>query len=510
MERFIVDINNSDKETIESILDENVDIITDSFKVEQISSFYKLVNDCNKKVNSLILKKESSYIYDKQELQEAEKVSKYCEKNNIELRIQLGKREVDIVDYKIFLESREKIEEFAEFVENLKIKENEKEVSLSTFEKYVLCHKFVSDRIYNKNLDDNFSSSDKNWAGVLSSDFVICQGYSSLLKCVCDRCFNENELKCFEQRLKAEGAESEDVEINHENNIIYIKDKKYGIDGLFYADACWDAKNQDDYSKFAFCLLPIKDARTYKFNKLKFNQSVIYDNFNEEHIRPNVDYPYDELESEVMEYFGFNNYSEENKKLKDLTIKKRKDFKANFEDYLEKYGLSDFVNKKMCSFHENQNFSLKEKIVSLRTEVWQNQFCNVSNEDLKTPKLAKKIKKYLEFYDKNADFLKQNEYDDIMWWVGKETFKQAKFKNESLLKNAHQEDSKFFQKQYDKILNPDSIPVEAYKQGFKAVAYYLGLEEKLVERYANMETNRLSKHRESFFDCYKQDQKNNE
>jgi hypothetical protein len=55
------------------------------------------------------------------------------------------------------------------------------------------------------------------------------------------------------------------MSFGHCHNLIHIKDEKYGINGYYAEDACWDAlTNEYQNGKgFAHCLYPIKDVDNF-------------------------------------------------------------------------------------------------------------------------------------------------------------------------------------------------------------------------------------------------------
>lgn len=115
---------------------------------------------------------------------------------------------------------------------------------LSNLEKYAYIYSIVTDFIYNESEKDKTMSRDL--IGVLNSDNIVCVGYAHLLKELCDRV----GIECEVQQVIAQDGGKEVTSSNHANCCVRIKDEKYGIDMLVYADPCWDSKKEDRKARF--------------------------------------------------------------------------------------------------------------------------------------------------------------------------------------------------------------------------------------------------------------------
>lgn len=142
----------------------------------------------------------------------------------------------------------------------------------SPLEKYLMIYRFVTSRAYQEETDGNVNTS-RNLISILNNDEIVCVGYAKLLKYLC----NEVGIKCETQILSVDhykyskNDNSEPRHGRHENNIIYLKDDKYGIDGYYYADACWDAvrKNKEPYLDYIYAFVPLSDVN--KMSRLDFD-----------------------------------------------------------------------------------------------------------------------------------------------------------------------------------------------------------------------------------------------
>ena len=177
-----------------------------------------------------------------------------------------------------------------EFLDSLKDKD------LTPFEKYILIHDHVANRIYtnqtiywdtinNEYTDDRmhygyFFEHDTrdnrrftqdhcvNLIGSLITDNIICGGYAKQMAYFCERV----GIQC---------EEIASMNINHPNksghkyNIVHIKDDKYNINSTYLCDACWDSRQTKDSKEkiYLFAFLPMQDIK-YDDHRDFFPQSL--------------------------------------------------------------------------------------------------------------------------------------------------------------------------------------------------------------------------------------------
>ena len=145
-----------------------------------------------------------------------------------------------------------------------KIVEKIKEKKISPFETMVFIHKLVTQRFEYK--EGTNAESCRVLPGIFKNQEIVCSGYASMVKAIIDR-LNIPELSCdivgceiYDKSLalNLEGA--------HCHNLVHIKDEKYGIDGTYMEDACWDSKSEDyELGRgFAHCLYPVDDLEHFR------------------------------------------------------------------------------------------------------------------------------------------------------------------------------------------------------------------------------------------------------
>lgn len=167
-------------------------------------------------------------------------------------------------------------------------------------------------------------SQSRSVYGTLNSDKIVCAGYSELLKAIVKELDDPN-LKVFANLIGTKRMQKDGYKIGiHQNNIAYIKDDKYKIDGFYYLDPTWDSIKGNSLNFFLTeigqiknipdNIIDYKEANKLDGNKLryptrkskfahnynyKYNASVSKDkvNFNEESFYLNID---DKLSDEFL------------------------------------------------------------------------------------------------------------------------------------------------------------------------------------------------------------------
>lgn len=166
---------------------------------------------------------------------------------------------IDGREYYTLTETINAEEQIEKFVTHIK------SCNASPFEQYLMIYNFLTQKVYNENEQNRSQSRDV--IAVLNGDNIVCVGYASLMKRLCD----EIGIECYTQTSSILSSNGEYLG-GHQNNVVVLNDEKYGINGMFYADACWDSveRNKEHRSAYNFCLVPLSDK-----NKLKNEQVMI-------------------------------------------------------------------------------------------------------------------------------------------------------------------------------------------------------------------------------------------
>lgn len=220
----------------------------DFFQINRIIDLAKQEN-----INLDILITDNNLKFTINELNEFKKIEEKLQKNSLSfLAFSVGSD--DYYSLKSILDAKIVANEFSERL----VKSN-----LSPFEKFLTIYDFVSSRVYLENNSDKGKA--RYIVPVLNGNEIVCVGYAALIKYFCKFAgISVLDQTCFVYDDKTGGG--------HANNIVYLKDDKYSIDGLYYADACWDSLREKkfDTKGLNYCLIPLLDTNKLKKVKLDF------------------------------------------------------------------------------------------------------------------------------------------------------------------------------------------------------------------------------------------------
>ena len=190
----------------------------------------------------------------------------------------------NIEKFNEFLQKNQKTIEFSEFstiwsfneVKNANNKidstiNNIKKSNLSPLEQFIQAYRVVSSKKYTESPANLFES--RSLYGVLNSDKIVCVGYANWLTAIVNGLQDQN-LHCENHSSIIGGSEG------HCSNMVYIKDEKYHIDGLYYVDACFGSlANETDNLDFTYCLIPIEDLKNLKLTKFEPKEDNMFHAF---------------------------------------------------------------------------------------------------------------------------------------------------------------------------------------------------------------------------------------
>ena len=109
--------------------------------------------------------------------------------------------------------------------------------NFSPLEKIMYAYDLVRNKVYTEVSGDEDKLNSRTLSSVLLGDKIVCVGYARIFKTL----------------LEKLGIHSREVHLNypdriggHARNEIYIKDEKYGVDGVYYFDPTWDSKKDEN------------------------------------------------------------------------------------------------------------------------------------------------------------------------------------------------------------------------------------------------------------------------
>ena len=133
--------------------------------------------------------------------------------------------------------------------------------NFSPLEKLLYAYLIVSDLQYKEeNKKSEPISLSRSVYGILNSDKIVCGGYNEYLKSIV-REIDDLNLKVFSNYVGTQDYNKKGIleTALHANNIVYIKDDKYKIDGFYYLDSTWDYKNKNSLTFFLAQIGQIKN-----------------------------------------------------------------------------------------------------------------------------------------------------------------------------------------------------------------------------------------------------------
>ena len=518
-----------EKEAIEELLSKNQDgnvVISATCGIDTINLKEK-IDRLKQKTNNrakinVELEYNKQYVYDEKEVMQLQKVDDICKEKDVNMRLRLSGSSGS---FQNFLIAREKIENFADKLNSITIPENGRLVPLSPIEKFFVIYKFVGNRIYEQ--ADNFlDDSMRNWIGVLSGDKVICSGFASLLKCVCDRVFQNGEIQCLMQGTDVYDKAGENLKGGHANNLVIVKDPKYNRFGLYASDSCWGRTKESNNmeGEFTYCLNPIDIFAKFKDSSFKFaDELFFYQIVDGVMLEKNHTNCYGkELIYSVYDAVGVSPllYKEPRKLVSEAKleyIKKRQE-ELNKRNKIVMDKIKTITTKErfnlMCiqipAFYPN-SFKEKYPVLSKYEDFFNELTVDNFEENLET------VKEFESFYNENKGIFtrleqKAKENDlNIFSSIRRHIIRNSEKLNDSYIEqiNAIEEEvnndiakakEQFLADGKDFILAPN-IPLDAVKNGIRAVAIFAGItEEEQIEQYVNKEISKLEQIRIQKFD----------
>ena len=469
---------------------------------------------------------DKDYIYEESEMKTLEEVAKYCESNNLKNEIRLNDASGE---YNNLLIAREQIENLKNKINSFTYQENGQEVSLSPYEKFMIIYKFVANRVYNMG-NDFTDLTMRNWIGVLSSDKVICSGFASLLKCACDQIIPHNELKCYRQGCDIFNKDGKSLG-SHANNLVIINDPKYNLNGLYYADACWDCKKARNNMEGAFdyCLIPLQQIVKDKNFNFSFDKSDLffYNQINPHQKEKDHSFTNSaEVTVDLLKHFNLKSKEEitknvnieetlirlENENAKQ-NLKIKEEIEHKIETLLQDPEFSKIKDTKVPNMFPN---SAIEKYPDLGKV--KDFFNNLTIEQLDDKQSMQTLVYYYNFCKQNPSFIEilEEKEKELNFKVLSPIFQEVatklennntsyfskyseKLKLEDSIKSEYNENKEKLLEVGKEFIYSKEIPDKVYAKGFKAIGLFGGLSEERAKEYAIHELNKRKNGKQAYF-----------
>lgn len=214
-------------------------IILESNRYEEIIEY---INNNPEVLNNKILLP-GYFLLNKEHLEDAEEYFKGI--NNIYVLTEGNDLPITLDEY------RKTIEFIDNFVNEVK------SLNFSPLEQIMYVYDKVRDRVYKKESTSESIFESRDITKVLFGDKIVCVGFAKIFDII---------LKKIGINTKIYDILSKDGNGGHERNVVYINDKKYDVEGIYYFDTTWDSKkgNDNNYlNKYKFFAITKKEIDKY-------------------------------------------------------------------------------------------------------------------------------------------------------------------------------------------------------------------------------------------------------
>lgn len=112
-----------------------------------------------------------------------------------------------------------------------------KKYNLSPFEQLILVYDIVKNNVYTKENANDSPFASRTLNNILNNDYIVCAGYVTMANAI----------------LKSLGSNVTSILCDNDTHcrgLVYIKDKKYNIDGVYVFDPTFDRKMDNDNEYF--------------------------------------------------------------------------------------------------------------------------------------------------------------------------------------------------------------------------------------------------------------------
>ena len=145
------------------------------------------------------------------------------------------------------------------FAINQRINDIEK-FDFSPLEKIMYVYDMVRDKVYSEVNENEDKMISRNLSSALLGDKIVCVGYAKIFQTLLEKLGIECKTVILTQPNKKNG---------HARNVIFIKDDKYDVEGVYYFDTTWDNKKNEFDNDFIY---------SYKYFAMTKERMDIFDN----------------------------------------------------------------------------------------------------------------------------------------------------------------------------------------------------------------------------------------
>ena len=119
-----------------------------------------------------------------------------------------------------------------------------KQLGLSPMETIMYVYDQVRNRVYTFENEDESCFKSRDLSEVMFGDKIVCAGYANVFHVLLHYIGIENLVVLLTERNNPKSG--------HARNVIYVKDDKYDIDGVYYFDPTWNSKRKNETNEYLY------------------------------------------------------------------------------------------------------------------------------------------------------------------------------------------------------------------------------------------------------------------
>lgn len=258
---YEITINTDLSESFDNLISNTGDLnesIDGSIDITDEEDTIKFLEKCKDKKLQLELLKNAEYVYFEFDV---EQVGKYIKKNpslkdkkiifygeldlNSTLLDDISNNFEDTSNLYFRLSGNATLISFQEYQDTFKALQTKIEeinkYDFSPLEKIMYVYDMTRDKLYVEVDENEDKLISRNLSSALLGNKIVCVGYAVIFKTLLNMLDIDCKMVYLMQPDKLSG---------HARNVIYIKDEKYGIDGVYYFDPTWDNKKVENDNSF--------------------------------------------------------------------------------------------------------------------------------------------------------------------------------------------------------------------------------------------------------------------
>jgi hypothetical protein len=138
-----------------------------------------------------------------------------------------------------------------------------KQLGLSPIETIMYVYDQVRNRVYTFENEDELCFKSRDLSEVMFGDKIVCAGYANIFHVLLHYIGIEN--------LVVHLMEKDNPKSGHARNVIYVKDDKYGIDGVYYFDPTWNSKRRNEINEYLYRYTYFAKTRKFMDDDKKYD-----------------------------------------------------------------------------------------------------------------------------------------------------------------------------------------------------------------------------------------------